>query len=211
MAIDQATIRRGLSVAGISAIIGLLSAGLALYTQASGIVGPIVSAKLKKDFAPIGTIVSSVLDPVTFAEIIGEVEGASVKERTWVLADGRDVTDSQYSRTTHKANIPDLRDLFLRGIDAKNSRVPGAVEGYATALPSIAFTGVAKAAGGDLHFNEFVNGTDAYNVGGRDVARSYPHAIDFNWAHTHAVEINAGGDAETRPRNAAVFYYIKVN
>jgi len=123
MAIDRATIRRGLSVAGISAIIGLLSGILALYTQASGIVGPIVSAKLKKDFAPIGTIVSSVLDPVTFAEIIGEVEGASV--RTWVLADGRDVTDSQYSRTTHKANIPDLRDLFLRGIDAKNSKSSG--------------------------------------------------------------------------------------
>jgi hypothetical protein len=206
MAIDQATIRRGLSVAGISAIIGLLSAVLALYTQASGIVGPIVSAKLKKDFAPIGTIVSSVLDPVTFAEIIGEVEGASVKERTWVLADGRDVTDSQYSRTTHKANIPDLRDLFLRGIDAKNSRVPGTVEGYATALPSIAFTGVAKAAGGDLHFNEFVNGADSYNVGGRDVARSYPHSIDFNWAHTHTVEINAGGDAETHvtPRSSTI-------
>jgi hypothetical protein len=118
---------------------------------------------------------------------------------------------SQYSRTTHKATIPDLRDLFLRGIDAKNSRAPGAIEGYATALPSIAFTGVAKAAGGNLHFNEFTNGADFYNVGGKDVPRSYAHAIDFNWAHTHAVEINAGGDAGTRRRNAAVFYYIKVN
>lgn len=52
MAIDRATIRRGLSVAGISAIIGLLSGILALYTQASGIVGPIVSAKLKKRLCP---------------------------------------------------------------------------------------------------------------------------------------------------------------
>ena len=38
----------------------------------------------------------------------------------WVLADGRDVTGSDYHTITSNTNIPDLRGTFLRGKD--NSR-----------------------------------------------------------------------------------------
>jgi hypothetical protein len=208
---DRDTIRKGLTIAGISALVALISSLLALYTQLSDVVGTVVAAKLKKDFAPIGTIVSSVLNPVSFAEAIGEIEGAGVRERKWVLADGRDVTDSQYARTTHKGSIPDLRGLFLRGVDSQESRLPGQIEDYATARPKVPFTGIAKEAGGELKFNQFLYGADNYNVPGGSVQRPYPNPIDFKWNHAHQVEIDGGGDAETRPRNAAVYYYVKIN
>ncbi len=212
MAIDRSTITRGLSVAGIAAVVGLLSAILTLYAQGSSIIKEIVIERIKKDFAPVGTVVSSLLEPNDFARAIGEEEGAVITSRTWVLADGRDVTGTIYAVTTHRVKVPDLGGLFLRGIDPNGPlRNPGSIEDWSTGNPKNPFKGTSDSKGQSYTFNQFVYGVDNYDVPGGPVRRPYPAPMSIDTTHTHLITVDGGGDAETRPKNAAVFYYIKIN
>jgi len=63
---------------------------------------------LLSNAAPLGTIISSMLNEVTF-------QGQT--NTTWILADGRDVTGSDYANLTGNTSVPDLRAVFLRGKD----------------------------------------------------------------------------------------------
>lgn len=61
---------------------------------------------LEKTSAPLGTIIASVLPPSLF---IGEFDAATSK---WAPADGKDYKDCDL-----KVSIPDLRGMFLRGVN----------------------------------------------------------------------------------------------
>jgi hypothetical protein len=198
-------------IAALSGLVGLLSALAALYSQ----VEPAVSAAIKRDFAPVGTVVASVLDPISFAEMIGEQEGDSYTKRRWILADGREVNGTAYARATKGKSVPNLQNMFLRGIDLKNKREAGDIQKYSTALPAKPFTGVTSADG--LHEHPGVvappsppNG-ERYNAGGSNYPVPFPAKTGMAGDHSHQVTIAAGGDAETRPDNVAVYYYIKIN
>jgi hypothetical protein len=63
-------------VAATSAVVGLLSALATLYSQ----IEPVVAAAIKRDFAPVGTVVASILEPKDFAVAVGEREGGCLYE-----------------------------------------------------------------------------------------------------------------------------------
>jgi hypothetical protein len=195
-------------IAVASGIVGLLSALATLYSQ----VEPAVSAAIKRDFAPVGTVVASILDPVSFAEIIGEREGDLYTKRKWILADGREVVGTDYARATKGKPVPNLQGMFLRGIDLKNKREPGDVQHFSTALPTKDFTGTTSANGNHAHSGSMAPGPgDRYNAGGSNYLVPFPSNTGVAGDHTHQVTITGGGDAETRPENVAVYYYIKIN
>lgn len=65
---------------------------------------------------PVGTIVSSLLEPDVFATAAGDLPGCDpVTKCIWVPADGRNVEGSEYESITGSATVPDLRGMFLRG------------------------------------------------------------------------------------------------
>ena len=126
-------------------------------------------------------------------------------------------------------NLPDYRGRFLRGVDDGAGRDPdagsrtamnaggatgdevGSVEAEATALPGNPFA--TSMDGLHSHLAPTTTGTGgAYEVGG-----IYPEASGFDYVaaaptsadglHSHTVA--SGGDAETRPVNAAVNWIIK--
>ena len=136
-----------------------------------------------------------------------------------MLADGREVKGTKYASGLTDAHVPDIRGMFLRGIDPSGKADPdgarssGSIQIFATSLPTASFSGVTSDDGGySLHdYPGYSGAGDRFNAGGSDyvvvgIAPSEPLP-----AHRHSVTISEGGDVETRPSNVAVYYYIKIN
>jgi hypothetical protein len=170
---------------------------------------------------PIGTIVASMLEFEKFQNVAGNA---------WKPADGRKVSaKSGYAKLTGNTVLPDLRGMFLRGLNQFDPRTgsrrdkykdpdgggrqAGSLQNDATSLPKNKrrpFKGIAEAAGEHSHVY-----FKALSVGGRsgseERASSEASTTGLAGDHTHTVLITSGGDSETRPVNIAVFYYIKIN
>lgn len=176
---------------------------------------------LKLKALPTGTIIASMLELETFQKIAGNA---------WKPADGRKISaKSKYARLTGNTTLPDLRGMFLRGLNkfdpAKGARhdkykdpngsrrKAGKPQADATSLPKNKkhpFKGKAVSAGDHSHIY-----FKARREGGRTGSATRASAEAGNTGssgnHTHTVLITAGGDAETRPVNIAVVYYIKID
>jgi hypothetical protein len=170
---------------------------------------------------PVGTIVASMLEFEKFQNVAGNA---------WKPADGRKVSaKSGYAKLTGNTVLPDLRGMFLRGLNQfdphtgprrdkyrdpdGSRRKAGSLQKDATSLPTNKkkpFKGIAEEAGEHSHVY-----FKALRVGGssgsKDMASSEASTTGLAGNHTHTVLITSGGDSETRPVNAAVFYYIKIN
>jgi hypothetical protein len=205
------SLKVGAIVGIVTAIIGILSAFLTLYSQASDVIDKAVGIRLRQDFAPVGTIVASYLDEAEFASAIGEDISWGFDKRKWILADGSTVRDTEFARITSNKPVPDLRGIFLRGV--ADGREVGSKEEYSTALPTIPFAGMTDEAGTHNHVGGMALNTrgEKYNAGGRDYQVAGAASTGNSGAHRHNVAIIEGGDSETRPTNVAVFYYIKIN
>ncbi|MFM8495304.1 MAG: phage tail protein [Planctomycetia bacterium] len=153
----------------------------------------------------------------------------SLPESGWLLCDGRAV-----SRTTFAAlfgaiatyygagdgsttfNIPDLRGYFIRGFgtnsDGTVSGTFGAKTDFATARPTTALTGTTNSTGSHRHGIQisFTASGAGYSYESGNSINENPGAYTlFDGTHSHTVTIDGGGDAETRPKNIALPYYIK--
>jgi hypothetical protein len=163
---------------------------------------------------PVGSVVPSLLAESQFQNEYGD---------GWVLADGRSVEGSRYETITGNKNLPDLRGMFIRG--KNNERTDGeqnpagdlllgAYQSYATALPNKAF--VTQSAGAHNHSTSIIRrgpeGSPASSM--HIVPANRQIDPDIRWttttAGTHSHTI-VGGDAETRPRNVTVNFFIRIN
>ena len=170
-------------------------------------------AALAADSVPVGTIVSSLFDPQTFAEAAGnDVFPFDPAKSKWCPADGRPIEGSRYS-VLRNAPVPDFRGLFLRGLNTFDPNKPARSD--ANKDPD-----GDKRVAGDVQSDEFkrhnhLNEKDAGFV------LHHPAAVprgnmDSNLANPHPTEWDTSGPdfeggAETRPRNIAIYYYIRIN
>jgi len=197
-------LKQGVLVAVIGGVFGLLGAIIQLWAQK-----PATEAKIAETFdrrLPVGIIVPSVLDPAAFATVAGDSGDFDTRSSAWVPADGRPVPGSAFAKRTGGARTPDLRGLFLRGLNYSSpnearadghqdpdggQRKPGDFQNDALAKHSHQFKWLS------------VSGSGNAEVGG---GQGYPRReVTENTAEQE------GGASETRPRNAAVFYYVKIN
>jgi microcystin-dependent protein len=153
----------------------------------------------------------------------------ALPESGWLLCDGRAVSRDTYAALfaaiavsygagdgSTTFNIPDLRGYFVRGFgtnaDGTASASLGAKTGFSTARPAAALTGSTDSAGSHRHGIQI-----SYTASGAGFSYESGNTINenpgaytlFDGAHAHAVTITGGGDAETRPKNIALPYYIK--
>jgi len=173
------------------------------------------------DLWMVGAVQVSFLTEAQFKTLLDATEQAK-----WVLADGRDVSGSRYATVTGSNAVPDLRGAFLRGAGNNNNSswaggILGAYQEDSTARPKIAFT--ADSQGDHSH----VSGPGAYNdpgsgafgvklnvgsnLGIANWAEKVSHSAITSTAGAHTHTITGGGDAETRPKNISVNYFIKIN
>jgi microcystin-dependent protein len=124
-------------------------------------------------------------------------------------------------------NAPDLRAEFIRGLDRGRgvdaNRTVGSFQNWATASPANKLLVTLQSVGSHTHSFASINASGAgsgyatiHPVG--NVGHSFIHYaggtvipgnVQTAGAHTHTVSVAGGGDAETRPVNTAVHYFIK--
>lgn len=113
-------------------------------------------------------------------------------------------------------NVPDYRGYFLRGAgvhsDGTASGTFGVPQGMATARPTTALTGTTNNTGAHGHQYEAVDNPSGFGLRVGELSAAATTTLintTSNGAHDHTVSITGGGDAETRPKNIAVHYYVK--
>jgi len=75
-----------------------------------------ISARLS--YFPVGTIISSMLDPVNFARAVGDPLNFDPNTSKWVAADEETkIPGTKYAELTGNREIPDLQGMFLRGLN----------------------------------------------------------------------------------------------
>jgi hypothetical protein len=160
----------------------------AIKAEAGPIANPPTMAGL-----PIGTIVPSMLGPESFAIEVGDPRVFDPAKSKWVLADSKkDIKGSAYGRLLDAPRTPDLRGVFLRGLDDGRGLDPGRALGTFQEYEIQAHRHAVSTAGiwGRSFKGEDGTPKTAYEKTGQT-------------AET--------GGKETRPKNVAVYFYIKIN
>jgi hypothetical protein len=164
---------------------------------------------------PIGTIITTVLDYPTFAALNGQSTQFADSTSAWAPADGRSVAHSLYAKSGSKT-VPDLRGLFLRG---RNQFYPGDTGTTSVGSDQADPEGVRKAGGpveADAvgpHNHTIEVYRDSRQNGTRQAASSggFADMPEFTRTTHYAYGTNPSDLVETRPKNVAVFYYIRIN
>ena len=152
---------------------------------------------------PPGSILASVIEP----------EVMEVHAPKWRLADGRAV-EPDWTYRGIDGYLPNLQNVFLRGMPRDNSRAIGSKEDHATARPRNELSVIVSESG--EHSHEYKRDIGRQGLGwskGSGYARDDNVAtrmVETSGLHSHPAELE-GWDAETRPVNVAVYFYIKVD
>lgn len=196
-----------------------------------------VEADTASNFAP-GSAIASLVPPGTISAYAGVVGGAVNPPPGWLLCDGSAVSRTQYAglfaaigtgwgsgdgATTF--NLPDLRGRFARGVDMGAGRDPNA-SGRTAVQPggnvgdnvgTLQIDGLAShnhPVNDPGHDHDLTFARD-YNTAGatRSVVYNptgYQNVATRSLASMTGITVTSVGGAETRPRNVAVNYLIKL-
>lgn len=168
---------------------------------------------------PVGTIVSSFLSVDQFYEATKSNERSPGNKWTsakskWCPADGRPVPDSLFQKITSVRKVPDLRGMFLRGLNVMDS-VPQVPLDPDDSDPEDRKVGSYQSDEIKMHTHELQNAKFKYLEphisdqvqGGNYAHRPFPAEANIK---TKEYGENLSGK-ETRPKNIAVYYYIRIN
>jgi hypothetical protein len=155
---------------------------------------------------PVGTIVASFLAPGQFSEAVGDPSVFDPAKSRWVQADARaDISRSKYSKVTGRSRTPDLRGMFLRG--ANDGRTDDRKDPDGDREPGQYQPDSVKRHSHDRPKDVFDSGgRDGTPVVGRDGG-----GLGFSWIAPFPKTGEYGEADETRPKNVAVFFYIRIN
>jgi hypothetical protein len=160
---------------------------------------------------PIGTIVASVLDYKTFSKLNGDLEIFNIEKSKWAPCDGRNVGKSAFGSV--RGNVPDLRGVFLRGLNKFMDPEDGASElkeNHKDPEPNRnAGSFQSDTLKNHKHAIRFSvsDNPSRYNDDGKAAAQMASTTNDIN---NKTGQTDKGGE-ETRPKNIAVYYYIRIN
>ena len=197
--------------------------------------GQIAGATITSNEIAPGTINASLLSPSFALDTVippGTVQafaGANTPAG-WLLCDGSAVSSAQYPRlysaistnwgagfpaSTNNFNLPDLRGLFLRGVNGTRTNFTQTGTNFVDSDSLLRISGIA-------------GGNTGNNVGSLqlDELKSHTHNIPSEWsgfaaggalaemqrediANPGSLNVGNAGGNETRPKNAYVNYIIK--
>lgn len=172
---------------------------------------------------------------------------ADLETSGWYKCDGRAISSLTSSLSADEISafqnivgsyLPDLRSMFLRGVDDgrgwdddAGTRINGAIDGTTGVgsyefckVEDITLSGSTNAAGSHNHGGSTGNATETFayttqggisSGGSATLANNsyaqHTHSISSDGSHSHSVTVSydAGGGNETRPENISVYYLIR--
>ncbi|MEE6128382.1 hypothetical protein V2E39_13390 [Chryseobacterium arthrosphaerae] len=170
---------------------------------------------------PLGTIISSFLNFEQFNTVTKNNEKSpggiwTSNKSKWAPADGRPVPNSKFQTLTSQTQVPDLRGMFLRGLNIFDpfQPVPNITVDKGDPDNRIVGSFQPDTFQGHRHIN---SDNLAENIG-----KESPNTPKQRMNVTGASPQNSAGkfdagfgtpriSSETRPKNISVFYYIKIN
>jgi|GEM_PF-3191967 len=159
---------------------------------------------------PVGTIIASYF---SYEEITkADPEFASF----WQPADGRNVVrDSAYFKaktdgSLNNVKLPDLRGTFLRGLNIFENNPLAAAQNAAQLDPENRKVGQFQADENRAHGHSASISAGETNVRGTGMGHQANKGEEIQW-RSLSVSIGNSGGPESRPKNYAVYYYIRVN
>jgi Collagen triple helix repeat (20 copies)/IPT/TIG domain len=157
----------------------------------------------------VGSIETSILTPEQFITATQDESLFDPTKSKWVLADGRDVTGSNYHSITGNTSIPDLRGMFLRGLNV--GRNDGKEDPDGNARLSGDFQNDQFQGHG--HMYERAGGFSFSSTG--TLVGSFGDGSFVTYRILEPTTLNGFGDVrfgtETRSKNIGVYYYIRIN
>jgi hypothetical protein len=158
---------------------------------------------LKKETARIDTLERKLAAAqLPIGTVIAALTVMDTSNGIWALADGRTAT-TEYFQATGKANVPDLRGQFLRGLNAGRSDGSEDPEGSGRAAGGFQADTMKTHNHNNGGFVYLLTYTNGYNAAQLTTVTNYPDVLQKG-------AIKAFGGEETRPRNTAVYWYVKV-
>ena len=166
---------------------------------------------------PIGTIISSFLNFEQFNAATKNNEKSpggiwTSSKSKWAPCDGRPVPNSKFLTLTSQNTLPDLRGMFLRGLNMFDPNQPVTSVTAAKADPD------SRVAGSYQKDELFSHSHEArmsrnYGPNKNSMAAMNGGSGGDNVSHNENGIINTSktGGSETRPKNVAIYYYIKIN
>ncbi len=160
----------------------------------------------------LGTIISSVLDYDKLCHEINEPALINNTKSSYVPCDGREIKGSKLAAITGRQNVPDLRGKFTRGLNVIYSvgqPTPfdplqnGDPEGANRVVGDYQPDGLKQHQHHLIHFDGGV--VSDYSDDQDHRKASYGNMIGVN------TDLAGESKYETRVRNIAVYYYIKIN
>ena len=148
---------------------------------------------------PVGSVIPSLISPEEFEKL--------KQDELWVPADGREIPrDSDYFTITGKSQVPDLRGMFLRGLNefSKGRKRRDGLED-----PEGDNRKVGNYQSDEMQKHQH-NRNAVYDAGGGINASWVAHKKHFGYGHKNPPPTELAGGTESRPKNVAVYYYIKI-
>lgn len=150
--------------------------------------------------APIGTVLASMLQPPAFATAVGDPPNFEIGHSKWTLADDKGrIPGTKWAEYTQNAPVPDLRGMFIRGIN--QGRSDGKQD------PDNRNPGDYQVDQFQTHIHDALYANHA----GTTPSHKYEGASDQNPAGKTAGPATGRYGSETRPKNVAVFFYLRIN
>lgn len=178
-----------------------------------GPISEIIELKKQKsnDGNPIGTIIASYLNWEEFQYATDnnkqtENEKWDREYSFWSPCDGRDTQGSDFSKIAKKSNAPDLRGVFLRGLNTFDRYETDNGIAIVSDLRKDPETTRTR---GSFQNDDFKSHSHTYN--GRTNAAYMSGAGTSHSQNGTSDPTSVVGGAETRPKNIAIYYYIKIN
>lgn len=174
-----------------------------------------MSAPIPNAEVPVGTVITSFLTWIEF-EATAEDNKANPGGNFWTSeyskwspADGRAVPGSRFKSVTGDANVPDLRGVFVRGLNNFDTTVGGV-------NPSLGDPDAGRGRG-SYQQDQIVDHTHSFGVPDWQVSNGngpYPDGLCWHGNTRDSSPTgppSAANGPETRPRNVALHYYIRIN
>lgn len=162
-----------------------------------------------QDLIPVGTIIPSVLPWPQFIQTVNDMAAYNPNVNKWAPCDARSIAGSELARLGGGTHTPDLRGMFIRGLNRFASDEPDPVSKKRQDPNTKRKVGSFQPENVGDHSHGFYQasrgGTTTADKGG-DRKGLWHDGSPTNNTKTHS---NPSG--EVRPKNVAVFYYIKIN